>query len=505
MIIGRRNVRGTQPNTFAFDPVRNVHLQPPFGSADIAQIDEACELASHAFDTFRSLPADERARFLERIAENILDLGEDLIERARAETGLSQARLVGERARTVGQLRLFASVVRDGRWLDVAVDPAMPNRQPNPRADLRRRNVPLGSVAVFGASNFPLAFSVAGGDTASAFAAGCPVVVKAHPAHPGTSELVAKAVRRAAIECGMPDGVFSMISGAAHEIGRALVMHPAIKAVGFTGSRQGGLALAALAATRKAPIPVFAEMSSINPVFVLPEALATRASLLAQGLMQSINLGVGQFCTNPGVIVLINGQPAQAFVAELTGLMREQGKQAMLAPNIAKSYRRSTHLRADAPGVSTLTSMSSPDETCIAEPALFAVSAKAFLADDSLQSEIFGPASLVVYCDSADEMLVVAEHLEGQLTCTIQMGNGDQALARELLPTLERKCGRILANDYPTGVDVCHAMVHGGPFPATTDSRFTSVGTAAIARFLRPVCYQNFPQALLPKPLQDAD
>ena len=505
MILGRRKVRGTQTNLFAFDPARNVHIQPAFGTADASQISDACELARNAFDAFRAVAQDERAHFLERIAENILSLGDDLIDRAHCETGLPKARLIGERARTVAQLLLFATVIRNDQWHDVVIDLAVPSRQPTPRPDLRRRNIPVGPVAVFGASNFPLAFSVAGGDTASALAAGCPVVVKAHPAHPGTSELVAKAVQKAAIECDMPDGVFSMIAGATRETGEALVSHPAIKAVGFTGSRQGGLALSALAAARSEPIPVFAEMSSINPVFVLPNAVSARTSELVRGLVQSINLGVGQFCTNPGLIVLLDDAPSQAFVAELARTMRAQGQQAMLAPNIATSYKRSTLTRMDTSGVSTLTTVPTDDETCIATPALFAVSAAEFLDKDALQSEIFGPASLVVYCRDAAEMLAVAEHIEGQLTGTIHMDAADREMARSLLPTLERKCGRILVNDFPTGVEVCHAMVHGGPFPATTDPRFTSVGTAAIARFLRPVCYQNFPQELLPAVLQDND
>jgi len=371
-------------------------------------------------------------------------------------------RIEGERGRTMGQLKLFANVVRAGHWLDARIDPALPERAPLPRADLRSRQIPLGPVAIFGASNFPLAFSVAGGDTASALAAGCPVVVKAHPAHPGTSELVAKAIISAAKKCEMPEGVFSLIFDAGHELGTALVAHPLIKAVGFTGSRAGGLALSNVAASRTEPIPFYAEMSSINPVFLLPDALIQNAKSLATGFVGSLTMGAGQFCTNPGLLALANNT-----------------------------------------AVSEVASGLNSDEPNQCQAKFFTTSAKLFLQDPRLSEEVFGSAALLIECESSDEILAVAEQLEGQLTATLQLNEADAELAAKLLPILERKVGRVLCNGYPTGVEVCHAMVHGGPFPATTDSRTSSVGSAAILRFLRPVCYQDLPEWLLPTELRD--
>lgn len=503
MMIGWRPTRGRGVELRAFDPQREVELEPSFAAADVAMVDMACKLAEAAFDPFRNTALETRARFLECIAENIMNLGDALIDRSHAETALPRARLEGERGRTVGQLRLFASMVREGRWLSATIDSAQPERKPQPRPALRLQNVPVGPVAVFGASNFPLAFSVAGGDTASALAAGCPVVVKAHPAHLGTSELVSRAVRQAGVECALPEGVFSMLIGVGNETGEALVAHPAIKAVGFTGSRQGGLALMRIAAARKGPIPVHAEMSSINPLFVLPGALARRSMEIAQNLADSVDLGAGQFCTNPGLVVVIDSEEARAFVAQTARALADKAAQTMLTPDISATYARSLRRRMQARGVDVLIADEQQHARHQAQPALFAVSEADFLADPELENEIFGPASLVVYCADEQGVIGIAEHLEGQLTCTLQIEMEDWLLAAKLFPVLERKAGRILANGFPTGVEVCNAMVHGGPFPATSDSRGTSVGANAIYRFLRPVCYQNFPTELLPLSLQD--
>ena len=378
-----------------------------------------------------------------------------------------------------------------------------PLRQPLPRADLRQRQIPLGPVAVFGASNFPLAFSVAGGDTASALAAGCPVIVKAHSAHPGTSELVGQAIVRALEECGLPAGVFALLFGSGRAVGQALVNDARIKAVGFTGSRAGGLALCQSAQQRAEPIPVYAEMSSTNPVFLLPAALQARSAALAQGFVGSLTQGAGQFCTNPGLLVALQGPALEQFVASAADLLQHSAAQTMLTPGIWAAYQDgvdslSRHASTVAKGV-----LPTGPNQC--QPQLLRVRAAEYLANPALQAEVFGAAALVVECRYEGERLQLAEALEGQLTATLQLDDDDIALARRLLPVLERKAGRILVNGWPTGVEVCDAMVHGGPFPATSDVRSTSVGTAAIQRFLRPVCYQDLPDALLPAALKHAN
>jgi NADP-dependent aldehyde dehydrogenase len=502
MIIGRHAVRGSAGTVRAYDPARHTQLEPEFGLATGANVQQACALAEQAFDTYRATSLVQRAAFLETIAQRILDIGPALIERAGLESGLPQARLEGERGRTVNQLRLFAKVVRDGHWLQATLDPALPQRAPA-RPDLRMRKVPVGPVAVFGASNFPLAFSVAGGDTASALAAGCPVVVKAHSAHLGTSELVAKAVQQAVADCGLPEGVFSMLIGEGREIGQSLVAHPAIKAVGFTGSRQGGLALMRTAAARKEPIPVYAEMSSINPVFMLPGALAEKGAALAQGFVDSLTLGVGQFCTNPGLAIGLAGALLDAFRDAAACALPGKGAGTMLTAGIHKAYLDGVQRRSGIGGVQLVARGSDHGAGCAAQAALYQCDAATFLANPDLEEEIFGPASLLVSCRDEAEMLAVANHLEGQLTATVHAVASDRSLAAALLPTLERKAGRILFNGFPTGVEVSHAMVHGGPFPATSDSRTTSVGATAIERFLRPVCYQDVPAELLPEALRD--
>ena len=502
MIIGRQAVRGSAGALRAYNPATHAEMEPAFGTATEADLDRACRLAEQALDAYRAVPLEQRARFLETIAEQILAIGPVLIERASAESGLPTARLEGERMRTVNQLRLFAKVVRDGHFLEATLDSALPQRTP-PRPDLRMRKIPLGAVAVFGASNFPLAFSVAGGDTASALAAGCPVVVKAHNAHLGTSELVGKAILAAAIECGMPEGVFSLLIGEGNQIGADLVSHPAIKAVGFTGSRNGGLALMRIANARKEPVPVYAEMSSINPFFLLPGALAANTQKLAAGFVDSLTLGVGQFCTNPGLVIGLEGDAFNAFCVAAAEALQAKTAGTMLTVGIHNAYVDAVERRAGIEGVQLLARGGEQGADCAAQAALYQCDAATFLANPALEEEIFGPASILVRCRDEAEMLAVAQHVEGQLTATIHATASDRALAGKLLPTLERKAGRILFNGFPTGVEVSHAMVHGGPFPATSDSRTTSVGATAIERFLRPVCYQDVPSELLPEELRD--
>jgi NADP-dependent aldehyde dehydrogenase len=475
---------------------------PAFAVDGAAEVAGACAAAESAFDTYRAIDRMARAAFLERIAEEILAIGDGLIEAAMLESGLPRARLEGERGRTVGQLRLFADVVRKGQWQGLRIDPALPERRPLPRPDLRVRFIPVGPVAVFGASNFPLAFSTAGGDTASALAAGCPVVVKGHPAHPKTGALVADAVARAVAASGLPAGVFGHLVGPSNALGAALVRDPRIAAVGFTGSRAGGLALASLAQARPVPIPVYAEMSSINPVLLLPEALKARGGALGTGFAGSLTLGAGQFCTNPGLLLAIEGDGLDAFVEAATAGVAASPSQTMLTKGIAEAYRN---------GVAALAQQNDVEDLARGEPGrgtqggavFFQTRAAAFMSNPSLAHEVFGASSILVRCADAEELEAVVRSLEGQLTATLHMDAADEALAARLLPLLERKVGRILANGWPTGVEVTHAMVHGGPFPATTDPRSTSVGSLAIERFLRPVSYQNLAPALLPRELRD--
>ncbi|GAB2781472.1 aldehyde dehydrogenase (NADP(+)) [Halomonas shantousis] len=503
MLIGQQEVTGQDASFQAINPATGEQLEPAYAGGSAAEVEKACQLAWEAFDAYRETSLEDRAVFLETVAEEIEAIGEALIERAVAESGLPQGRIEGERGRTCGQLRLFASVVRAGEWLDVRIDPAMPDRQPLPRADLRQRHIALGPVAVFGASNFPLAFSVAGGDTASALAAGCPVVVKAHPAHPGTSELVGRAIQKAVARCQLPEGVFSLLFGAGNEIGGALVADPRIKAVGFTGSRNGGLALTRIAQQRPEPIPVYAEMSSINPVFAFAQALQARGEEMAKAFVASLNMGAGQFCTNPGLVIAEKGPALDAFVKVAGEALKESAAQTMLTPGIHAAYQQGVGRLSSHDKVREIARGQVGESPNQCQSVLFVTSATDFLNDEALQEEVFGSSSLIIECQNAAEVKQVAEHLEGQLTATLQMDDADIEAARALLPTLERKAGRIMVNGWPTGVEVCHAMVHGGPYPATSDSRTTSVGSAAIFRFLRPVCYQALPETLLPQALKN--
>jgi 2,5-dioxopentanoate dehydrogenase len=502
VLIGRERVGGTDRSFRAVDPATGKLLEPAFAFAGAAEVERACGLAWAAFHIYREIALKDRACFLDTIAANILELGDALIERACAETGLPRSRIQVERARTVGQLKLFAEVVRAGEWLDLRIDHAIPERKPTPRVDLRLRNVPLGPVAVFGASNFPLAFSVAGGDTASALAAGCPVIVKGHPAHPGTGELVGQAIQSAVSSCGLPDGVFSLLLGAV-ETGSALVADPHIKAVGFTGSRAGGMALFGIAAARPEPIPVYAEMSSSNPVYLLPAALSARAETLGREFIASLTMGAGQFCTNPGLVFGIQGTDLDRFLESAATILRDNEPLPMLTPGIHKAYEAGVKALSEHNSVETIARGKVGEGVNQGQGALFATDVRSFMADERLGHEVFGSSSIVVRCDDVDSLLTLSEKLEGQLTATLQMDPGDVGIARRLLPILERKAGRILTNGWPTGVEVGHAMVHGGPFPATSDSRTTSVGSLAIRRFLRPVCYQDLDVDLLPHELRD--
>lgn len=504
MLIGQSEVQGAQGAIHAFNPANATEIEPAFGCGGEAEVDRACRLAESAFDQYRETRLAERARFLRRIGQGILDLGDALIERTMAETGLPKGRLEGERSRTVGQLEMFAAIVEGGRWLGATIDSALPDRKPLPRPDLRLRRIALGPVAVFGASNFPLAFSVAGGDTASALAAGCPVVVKSHPSHLGTSELVGRAIQRAVAECGLPEGVFSLVLGSGNAIGEALVKHPAIKAVGFTGSRRGGLSLMKIAASRPEPIPVYAEMSSINPIFLFPAALEKEAEVIAKGFVDSLTLGVGQFCTNPGLVIGVEGSGFERFVRAAAKEIVTRPAAVMLSPGIHAAYRDGVHRLMFEEKINNLAHGES-EGSCLGTPALFSVAAKRILDRPELAEEVFGPSSIMVSSQSPEEMYALAEQMEGQLTVSLFAEEADFAMVRRLMPTLERKAGRIVYKAFPTGVEVSWAMTHGGPFPATSDSRTTSVGAGAIDRFLRPVTYQNLPQTLLPLSLQDAN
>lgn len=487
----------------AVDPATGGVIEPEFVSATSDGVARAAESAAAAAPAFASISVRERAQFLRAIAEELAGDGAAIVERAMQETGLPRPRLEGELARTTGQLRLFADVVEEGSWVDARIDEAMPERKPLPRSDVRSMLRPIGPVAVFGASNFPLAFSVAGGDTASALAAGNPVIVKAHPAHPGTSELAGRAIVRAVDNCKLPRGVFALLFDSGIEVGAALVQHPAVQAVAFTGSASGGQALMKLAAARPQPIPCYAEMGSTNPLFVLPGALRERGAELAKGLQTSFTLGSGQFCTKPG-LVFVPQQGAGDFTDVLRSGVAALGAHGMLTPSIAERYNEAVAQRRDAGTAEWLAGFDgeAAGDGASGGAAVFSVPLAEFAANHELEEEIFGPTTLLIHYGESSELVDVAKRLHGHLTATIHGTEEDLREAAELLRVLETKVGRLLFNGYPTGVEVCHAMVHGGPFPATSDSRTTSVGTRAITRFARPVCYQDFPDVALPLQLK---
>jgi NADP-dependent aldehyde dehydrogenase len=484
----------------------NLPLAPAFYEATLDDLNRAAQLAADAAPVLRNLTAPKIAEFLLAIRAQILELGDALIERASQESGLDATRLNGERDRTTNQLKLFAEVVREGSWVDARIETALPDRKPVPRPDLRRLLRGIGPVAVFGASNFPLAFSVAGGDTTAALAAGNPVIIKGHPAHPGTSELVASAVAAAIKECGLPEGTLSLLQSTEPSFAIALVQHPTIAAVGFTGSERAGRALFDAAAKRPVPIPVYAEMGSVNPIFVLPQALQERAEATAEGLFKSVTAGSGQFCTCPGLVFVSEGPGIDLFLSRLQEHFAQGQPATMLTPGIAKAFEEHFQKAAKVDGVSAHRSSRAADMSQNqGQPGVIVVDSKTWSANDPLQHEIFGPSTIIVRCLSAADMLAAARALSGNLTASIHSTPSELAAFTELIDILTQKAGRLVFNGYPTGVEVGYAMHHGGPYPATTDSKFTSVGTGSILRFARPVSFQNFPQNLLPAQLQDAN
>lgn len=485
---------------FAVNPFSGQNIEPAFSAASVQDLEKAISKAQNAYLIYRKKTGEEKADFLETIALEIENLGDILIKRYHLESGLAEARAMNERGRTVGQLRLFAALLREGSWVNAIIDPAQPERQPLPRPDLRSMERSLGPVAIFGASNFPLAFSVAGGDTVSALAAGCSVVFKGHPSHPGTSELVGRAIIIAAERCGMPDGVFSLIFDEGIEIGQALVKHPTIKAVGFTGSFNGGKSIFDAATSRSEPIPVYAEMGSVNPVFVLPEILKEKGESIAAQYAASVTLGVGQFCTNPGLMFVPKNQ-------EFVDLLKTQAAKTqggnLLNKNIQNAYKNGIENQKKYSDILAIGNESTGET--VAQPYFLTTDFRNFCSNDALSKEVFGPSSILVQASDMNELLEAAEKLEGHLTATVWGTPTELMLYSSLLEILEQKVGRIVINGFPTGVEVCHAMVHGGPYPATTDSRTTSVGTQAITRFTRPVCFQDMPDMLLPDELKEGN
>jgi NADP-dependent aldehyde dehydrogenase len=487
----------------AVNPRLNKKMEPDFHEATAEEIDNAVRLTEEAFKDYRNKSGKDKANFLNTIADEIIELGDELIKRCCDETALPEARITGERSRAVNQLRLFAELLRDGSWVEARIDTADQQRQPLPKPDIRSMKKALGPVGIFGASNFPLAFSVAGGDTASALAAGCTIVVKAHPAHPGTCELIGNAIKAAVEKSDMPNGTFSMVHGISTEVGMAIVKHPLIKAIGFTGSFRGGKAIYDAAVQRPEPIPVFAEMGSSNPVFILPGAMKSRKKEIASGLAASVTLGVGQFCTNPGLVFYENLSGIKEFQKSLAENFNSITADSMLTSGINNAYKTSIENMKKRKDIQILAEGKSQNAANEGAAYLMQTNSEDFLKDEQLEKEIFGPSTLNVKVNNKSELLKIAEKLNGHLTVTLHATDEDLKNYSELISVLERKAGRLIINGFPTGVEVCHSIVHGGPFPATTDSHITSVGTLAINRFSRPVCYQNFPDEFLPDELKN--
>ncbi len=502
-IAGKAAAEG--PAVFAAaNPATGEKLEPRYPEATASEIDRALKAAQEVFNAYRAMGADKHAELLDAIADAIEALGEPLLERAHAETGLPMPRLTGERGRTTGQTRLFAKMVREGSWVRARIDHAEPDRAPLPKPDVRQMLAPIGPVVCFGASNFPLAIGVVGTDTISALAAGCPVVVKSHPAHPGTCEMLAQAVYAACEKTGVPKAVFSLVHGAGHESGLALVRHPLTQAVAFTGSLKGGRALFDAAAARPNPIPVYAEMGSSNPVFLLPGALKERAAAIAAGYVGSVTLGVGQFCTNPGVVLGIEGDDLKTFREAAGKAASDIAPATMLHAGICSAFDAGASKIAATKGVDVVGRSAQQADAAKAQAAcqIYTADIATFESNNHLAEEVFGPTSVVVRCGSKKDLLRVAANLEGHLTATIHGTEKDLAEHADLVALLENKVGRLVFNGFPTGIEVCHAMHHGGPYPSTTDGHFTSIGTGSIDRFVRPVCYQNFPDAALPEALK---
>ncbi len=497
------------PNTFkSQNPHTGEDNDFAISNATVEMVDQAVSSAESAFDQFAKTTLNDRAAFLRTVADEIDARGEVLTEIGHMETALPAARLEMERGRTVNQLRFFANWIEEGSWLQARIDQADPERTPLPKPDIRSLNKAIGPVAVFGASNFPLAFSTAGGDTASALAAGCPVIVKAHPAHPGTCEIIARAFDAAIQKCAMPEGVISQLQGGGFDVGQSLVAHPGIKAVGFTGSLAGGRALFDIAVSRPEPIPFYGELGSNNPVFLLENTLAENTEPLAANWAASLTMGAGQFCTNPGVIVAVKGAKLDTFKVKAINDLKAAPAQAMLTKRIAETYQSQGVAFASSNNVDCLLEPSAFGGTLCdlayeTTPGVFAVDAQTWMTDKSLNEEIFGAAAFIVECENDEELLKVAASFHGQLTATIQMSDADSTLASQLVSIMEEKAGRVLVNGFPTGVEVCHSMVHGGPYPASTNASTTSVGSLAIQRFVRPISYQSLPDQLLPAALQN--
>jgi NADP-dependent aldehyde dehydrogenase len=501
--IGNKSSAAGTKTFKTFNPQLNIENQNIFTEATSEEIDQAVTLAGEAFKKFSKISREKKALFLNTIADEILALGDELIEIYCLESGLPEGRAKGERGRTIGQLRSFAELVADGSWVEATIDTAIPDRVPIPKPDIRKMLVPIGPIVVFGASNFPLAYSTAGGDTASAFAAGCPVLVKSHPMHAGTGELVASAIIRAVEKTGMPNGTFSNLNSSGIEVGQKLVNHPGVKAVGFTGSIRGGRALYDLASQREEPIPVFAEMGSINPVVILPKALETRGVDLAKTYAKSITLGTGQFCTNPGLLLGIKGASLDRFIQTLSDEIVKIEPSCMLHPNIIGAYESNKNKAINQKGITVTSSYDNDVKTNYARQAITTVEGHTFLENTTLHQEVFGPFSMVVQCKDTAEMELLISKLEGQLTGTIIADDKDAMNHSGVISALENRVGRIIFNGVPTGVEVCPAMVHGGPYPASTDSRFTAVGIHSIKRWVRPFSYQDWPDELLPNELKN--
>ena len=508
MITGKNQIGNTLSATgtitfTTYNPELDRENDVVFTEATKEEIEQSLSLATDAFKEFRNISGKKKAEFLNAIADEILALDDTLVKTYCSETGLPEGRAKGERGRTVGQLRSFATLVEEGSWVEATIDKVQPNREPMPKADIRKMNIPLGPVVVFGASNFPLAYSTAGGDTAAALAAGCPIIVKSHPMHAGTGELVASAIVKAAKKTGMPNGVFSNLNSSGIEVGQQLVAHPKVKAVGFTGSIKGGRALLDLAAKREEPIPVFAEMGSINPVVLLPKALENRSANIAKTYAGSITLGTGQFCTNPGLLLGIKSKGLTDFVEQLSTEIIKIEPSCMLHPNIKKGYEANKSKIVNEDKVEIKANFTSDVHNNYAQQAVVTVEGKAFLENPILHLEVFGPFSMVVQCDNVTELETVISNLEGQLTGTIISDDNELSSYNILVDALQNRVGRIIFNGVPTGVEVCESMVHGGPYPASTDSRFTAVGITSIKRWVRPFSYQSWPNHLLPKELQN--
>lgn len=509
MLTGKNQIgnkkSGTGSKTFSAVEAQTGNKLPEiFYSATIDEVEEAVNLAKTAFASYSKTSQKQRAEFLNAIADEIMNLGDELIKRASLETALPEARFVGERGRTVNQLKMFANLLEEGSWTEASIDTAIPDREPVPKPDLRKMLFPLGPVVVFGASNFPLAFSTAGGDTASALAAGCPVIVKSHPAHPGTGELVSSAIIKAAEKTGMPEGVFSNLNDSGYEVGSALVKHPGIKAVGFTGSFRGGKALMDLVSQREEPVPVFAEMGSVNPVILLNNKLEKDFDQIGKMYAGSITLGVGQFCTNPGLLIGIKGEALNNFINSLADEIKNISPAVMLTNGIGENYISGLKEILEQKGVA-LESVSGNEDVIETKPVVASVPAKEFILNPKLHEEIFGPFSLVVKCGDKSELAEVVNKLSGQLTATVMAEENELSDYKEIVDELKVRVGRIIFNNVPTGVEVCSSMQHGGPFPASSDSRFTSVGTGAIKRFARPICFQDWPESLLPDELKNSN